>query len=64
MTACVTGLPSFASAISFISRSTSAEISGTASAWSRTFTRTEWFGPSTILYEQTAFAFFTSSEKK
>ena len=51
--------------MAFISLSTRAEISGTASrSLPRTWMRTELFGPSTIRYGITAWAFFTSSEKK
>ncbi len=41
--------PSACSATCFISRSTMAEISGSENCSSRTWIRTEWFGPSMIL---------------
>jgi hypothetical protein len=63
-TAFLTSRPSAVSAMAFISFSTSAEISGTASTRPPTSTRTALFGPSRILYGITAWAFFTSSEKK
>jgi hypothetical protein len=50
--------------MAFISFSTSADTSGMASTRSPTCTRTALFGPSTMRYGITAWAFFTSSEKK